>query len=414
MSELFRKEAVLHGTRRLSGAVVLAAPLPVRVLGLFFAAIIFAGVAFASVATYARKATVTGWLVPDLGLIRATASSAGFVERVTAKEGDIVDRGTKLAELRIGSDIATGNVGETLVKELRAEADATRARARSQIERLEAESVQSTARLAKLRNELEQINIQAGLQEKRLALAREELARGEEIAAKGFMTRLEVDRRRSAALGAEQELAGQRRQIAATEREIADITARQFAITIEKETARAESATAIANLQQRITDAEARRAQIVVSPVPGRVAVVSVTQGQPVSPGAMIAIVVPQGAKLEAELLVPSRGAGFIRPGQPVHLMLQAFPHQRFGTVEGKIRSISSTVLGPSELSIPGIKIEEPIFRVRVALAREDISAYGELIPLQPGMLLSADIVFDRRSLMRWLFDPVFAVARRT
>lgn len=54
------------------------------------------------------------------------------------------------------------------------------------------------------------------------------------------------------------------------------------------------------------------------------------------------------------------------------------------------------------------------MFRVRVELSREEIQAYGEAIPLQPGMLLSADIVFDRRSLIRWLFDPLFAVGRRT
>ena len=144
MSDLFRKEAVLHATQRLSGAVVLATPLSVRVLGLFFAAIIFAGAAFASMATYARKATVAGWLVPDQGLIRSTATSGGFIESVGVKDGDVVERGGKLAEIRIGSDIATGNVGETVVKELRAEAQATRARARAQIERLDAEATQST------------------------------------------------------------------------------------------------------------------------------------------------------------------------------------------------------------------------------------------------------------------------------
>lgn len=94
--------------------------------------------------------------------------------------------------------------------------------------------------------------------------------------------------------------------------------------------------------------------------------------------------------------------------------MLQAFPYQRFGTLKGEVRSISTTVLGPTEISIPGLQIQEPVFRVRVALAREDIQAYGETIPLQPGMLLSADVVFDRRSLVEWLFDPLFAVARRT
>ena len=54
------------------------------------------------------------------------------------------------------------------------------------------------------------------------------------------------------------------------------------------------------------------------------------------------------------------------------------------------------------------------MFRVRVTLEREDIAAYGEAIPLQPGMLLTADVVFDRRSLIRWLFDPLFAVAQRS
>jgi membrane fusion protein len=33
---------------------------------------------------------------------------------------------------------------------------------------------------------------------------------------------------------------------------------------------------------------------------------------------------------------------------------------------------------------------------------------------MQPGMLVSADIVFDRRSLIEWLFDPIYAVTRRT
>jgi membrane fusion protein len=78
------------------------------------------------------------------------------------------------------------------------------------------------------------------------------------------------------------------------------------------------------------------------------------------------------------------------------------------------VRSISSTVLGPTEISIPGISVQEPVFRVRVALDRESISAYNETISLQPGMLLSADVVFDRRSLLQWLFDPIYAVRGRS
>ena len=414
MSDLFRKEAVSHATRRLSGTVVLATPLSVRLLGLFFGGIVVAAVFFASMATYARKATVTGWLVPDLGLIRATAVAAGSVQAVSAKEGEVVESGARLAEIRIGSETAAGNVGEMVAQQLRAEAEATRERARSRIDRLSAETEQSLARLTKLRIELQQIQQQATLQEQRLGLARQEVARSEEIAARGLLPRRDLEARRQAALSSEQELAGQRRQFASIEREIADINARMSAIVIEKETTDAESRSAEASLQQRIFDAEARRVQLVLAPVGGRVAALPVAAGQPVAVGATVAVILPQGGKLEAELLAPTRAVGFVRPGQEVSLMMQAFPHQRFGTVKGTVRTMSTTVLGPTEISIPGLSIQEPVFRVRVTLPSDAIRAYGETVPLQPGMLLSADIVFDRRSLIQWLFDPLFAVAQRS
>jgi membrane fusion protein len=415
MNDLFRREAIFHATqRRLSGSVVLATPLSVRCLGLILAAIVLAAVIFVSMATYARKATVTGWLVPDQGLIRASASSAGFIQSLEVKEGDRIERGAKLAEIRIAADTAAGNVGEQAIAQLRAEAEAARAKAQSQIERLDAESAQALARLGKLRDELHQVQKQAELQEQRLQLARQEAARSEGLATRGLLSLRDRDARRAAALSAEQDMATQRRLISSTEREISDVNARMSAIVLEKTTASAESRAAEANLEQRMNDAEARRVQFVLSPVAGRVAALPVVAGQPVSPGGTVAVVIPEGAKLEAELLAPSSAAGFIRPGQDTRLMLQAFPHQRFGTIKGSIKAISRTVLGPAEISIPGLRIEEPVFRVRVALARDDIQAYGEAIPLQPGMLLSADVVFDRRSLIRWLFDPLFAVAERS
>jgi membrane fusion protein len=383
-------------------------------LGLFFGAIVLAVVLFVSMATYARKATVTGWLIPDHGLIRATAVAAGTVQTVSIGEGEVVQSGARLAEIRIGGETAAGNVGEIVAQQLRAEAEATRERARSRIERLSAETEQSLARLVKLRVELQQIQRQAALQMQRLDSARQELSRGEEIAARGLLTRRDLEARRQAALSAEQDLAGQRRQIATIERELADIDARMAAITIEKETTNAESRSAEASLEQRIIDAESRRVQLVLAPIAGRVAALPVAAGQPVALGATVAVIVPQGARLEAELLAPTRAVGFVRAGQEVSLMLQAFPHQRFGTVKGTVRTMSNTVLGPTEISIPGLSIQEPVFRVRVALPRDVIQAYGETVPLQPGMLLSADIVFDRRSLIQWLFDPLFAVAQRS
>lgn len=414
MSDLFRKEAVLNAARRLPGPVMLATPLSVRILGMFFGGILVAAVVFASFATYDRKTTVTGWLVPDKGMIRATASSSGVVQSFAAKEGDLVEQGATIAEIRVAAQTSAGNVGEQSIKALREQLDALRAKTQARVEQLDAELDQVSLRRGKLGIELDELRQQAELQNRKIELAKQQLSRAEQLASRGNFPQNDLDKRRSDHLTAQQELAALRRQIAAMERDIADAAARIAAIPTDQNVARAESRSAEAELENRIIEAQSRLVQLVISPIAGRIAVLPVAIGQPIAAGATIAIVIAGDSKLEAELLVPSRGAGFIKPGAEVRLMLQAFPHERFGTVKGTVTTISRTVLGPSELAIPGMDVKEPIFRVRVKLVSDEIRAYGEVIPMQPGMLLSADVIFDHRSLIQWLFDPLFAVSRRS
>ncbi|MGH1559068.1 HlyD family efflux transporter periplasmic adaptor subunit [Caulobacter segnis] len=87
--------------------------------------------------------------------------------------------------------------------------------------------------------------------------------------------------------------------------------------------------------------------------------------GQAVAGGATLAVLTPAGSAMAAELYVPSRAAGFIRPGQKVRLMYQAFPTRPLAPGRGVIRTVSRTVLNPTEAP-PGPKISEPVFRVRV------------------------------------------------
>lgn len=412
--ELFRPEAVQHANRRLAGEVVFATPLSVRTLGLFLAGVLLAAVIFAAQASYARKATVTGLLVPDQGIIRVSVQASGKLQMLMVKEGDKVERGQRIAIVDLSAETIGGNVGDLFARSLESERAAAQARAQATISRLKVEMEQSGLRIEKTRFEREQIARHRQLQEERLRLARDELARGEQVAAKGFLAKREVEQRRTATLAAEQELTVQRRLEATMEREIADIEARIASIPHEMRQAEAEFETAAAMIVQRRAEAEQRRSQYVVAAISGRIAALPVSIGQPIGAGATIAIQIPDGSYLEAELLAPSRSIGFIKVGQEVNLALQAFPFQRFGAVPGRIRSVSTTVLAPSELAIQGLNVQEPVYRIRVMMGRETIYAYGEAIPLQPGMLVSADIALDRRSLLEWLFDPIYAVARRS
>ncbi len=169
----------------------------------------------------------------------------------------------------------------------------------------------------------------------------------------------------------------------------------------------------MAGLEQQQTQTEAQSSYVVVATIDGRVAALPVHKGQGVPVGAAVAVLTAGDTPLEAELYAPSRASGFIREGQDVRLMYQAFPYQKFGAGEGRVSSVSRTVLAPAEVAIPGLQVQEPVFRVRVKLSRDQVAAYGRSVSLQPGMLLTADVVIDRRSLLEWLLDPLYAAGRR-
>jgi membrane fusion protein len=328
-------------------------------------------------------------------------------------ENQVVAAGDHIAVLSLSPQTDVGNVGEIVSKGLQSEALAAQAKAQSQLAQLEVERDQAKSKLVNMRAELEQLLTQITLQEQRLGVVVTQVERGTELSQKGYLPLRELEARRIAAITAEQEVAGLQRQKIIIEREMANTQSRLASIPLEINAARSDAQSAQAILQQRFAESEGRRQQVVIAPVSGRLAALPVAPGQYIIMGGTVAVIIPSGARLEAELLAPSRSIGFVRPGQDVALRLQPFPYQRFGTVAGLIRTVSSTVLAPGEVGLQGLNIQEPVFRVRVLLSREVFQAYGTELPMQPGMLVSAEIVFDRRSLLQWLFDPIYAVARR-
>jgi membrane fusion protein len=398
----------------LAGEVLLAAPMPAKLIGLVLSSTVIAALLFAYCATYARTASLNGWLIPNRGLIRAAAPATGQIQIVLVSEGQLVSHGQRLAEITLSAETAEGNAGEKHARGLQQEFEALQARKAAAIARLKAEAEQTRVRNESLERELPELKAQIALHQRRLKLAQTQVSAAEQLAARATLSARDLEARQSAVLTIEVELAGVHRQMAALQREIADGKGRLAAIPIEIQAADADSLSAVAALKQRSIDAEARRAVFVLSPMGGRIAVLPAVDGQPVTAGATLAVITPADGRLEAELLAPSRAIGFIKEGQDVRLQLQAFPYQRFGTVAGKVKAVSGTVIGPADIAIPGLQVQEPVFRVRVSLSSEEIQAYGQRHALQPGMLLTAEVVLDRQSLLRWLFDPLYAVSRKS
>lgn len=413
MSRLFRNEAVEYSTRRLTGEVILASSVRSRVLAVLFVGVVFGALAFAASSSYARRETVPGWLVPEAGMIRLTAREGGVLTRLHVGEGDRVEAGQAIATVTLSSAVAAGDSYAALRETLAAERSAAATRSQARLASLEAEEAQLRRRLALLRRELGEVDRRSALQTQRVELARAEVARAESIAAQGFLPRRELEARRSAALTVEQEASQLVSQSLAHQREIEEISARLAAIPIDVRTARAEAVAADAGLDRTATETEASSVQVITATVPGRVAALSARLGQALSPGASVAVLTGADSRLVAELYAPSRASGFLREGQEVRIQYEAYPHQKFGAGEGVLASVSHTTLTPAEVPFPGLQSNEPVLRLEVDLADEAVSAYGRELPLRPGMLLTADVIVDRRTLLEWLLDPLYAAGRR-
>ncbi|MBM3605050.1 MAG: HlyD family efflux transporter periplasmic adaptor subunit [Alphaproteobacteria bacterium] len=411
-SPLFRQQAVAYQSRALDGEVLLRLSMPMRVLNVLAILIVVGGLIFATRASYARMETVAGWVVPEGGLIRVTARQGGTIEELPVSEGDNVIAGEALARLRLSSDTALGNAGTALAAQLDSQIEAVRSLAEAERDKLLADEVALTAQRDAMVNELDHSRARIDAMSERLDLVRSNATRVTEIAERGYASTRSVEEAEMAVLSAEQDLVNVRTSIMTMERQLADVDAQLRTIPISIRAAEAQAREGEAVLARQSTEMAVQHTYYAGATVAGRVVALPVTPGQTVAPQAVIAVLTPEDSSLEAELYVPSRAAGFIEQGQEVQLMYQAYPYQKFGVAKGRITSVSRTVLAPTEVAIPGLEINEPVFRVKVALGRDSVTAYGQEMPVQPGMLLSANVVIDRRSLVEWLLDPLYAVGR--
>ncbi len=346
-------------------------------------------------------------------MIRLTAREGGVVEAVDVHEGDSIPAATPVVVLKLSTDLATGDAGKAMARDLSAEAAASTAQAIANKAKLEAQVTAMTSRRALLREEFRETQGRVKIMEQRQGLAEADVARGEPLLAKGFLSKSNMDHLKSAVLSAAQDASATRTAAMELQRQIADLDHEIAAAPSDIAAQEAQADQARASLAQRRVASQAQTTFVATALIDGRVVAIPVERGQTVAAGAAVAVMTPKGSVLTAELYVPSRAAGFIKPGQAVRLMYQAFPYQTFGAGHGVVKSVSRTVLAPSEIAIPGLTVQEPVFRVRVALDRQSVPAYGHDVPLQPGMLLTADVVIDKRSLLQWLLDPLYAVGRR-
>nr|WP_245500381.1 HlyD family efflux transporter periplasmic adaptor subunit [Rhizobium leguminosarum] len=88
--------------------------------------------------------------------------------------------------------------------------------------------------------------------------------------------------------------------------------------------------------QQLIKAAKQLESMTIKSPIKGIVQTSAITTvGQVVTAGAELMRIVPDDASLEIEAYLPNKDFGFVSPGQPAVIKIEAFPFTRYGIING-------------------------------------------------------------------------------
>jgi len=115
---------------------------------------------------------------------------------------------------------------------------------------------------------------------------------------------------------------------------------------------------------------------------------------------------VPDGADLYAEANVPARDVSHLKVGNSVRVKLEAYPFQKFGTIDGRLDVLSADSVPLKEDDKTTLVYHA---RVRLLTPAQELAKRG--LRVRPGMVLSAEIKTGKRTIASYVMNPILRTA---
>ncbi|ELB2104175.1 HlyD family efflux transporter periplasmic adaptor subunit [Vibrio parahaemolyticus] len=410
---MFRKSVIESQGQRLFGEISLAQPFSIYFIIVIIILSISMMLIFLTSSNYARKETVKGYLVPDTGIVKIFPNRAGTLEKLYVEEGDIVKKGEILAKIISNRPQLNGtDLSVSIISSLR-----------QQLELLDRDLVETRSLLKKEREALQQkirdlkLSIQSverkiQLLTKKHQIQVSEYKRYEQLSKKEFVSKLDLQTQEQELILVLEAIENANENKLSLQSQLNDTRYNIARIPHEIQLKTTQILRKQTEIQLQLDEVKNNYAFTLVAKESGIVTAIAATEGELLQNSRPLLSIIPEGAKLVAELFFPTRSAGFVKQKDVARLRFEAFPYQRFGFVESNITRIDKSLVTEGEIDAP-ITLYEPVYRVRSKLTVQSIDAYGESFPLKAGMLLEADIILEKRSLFQWLLDPIYSLRGR-
>lgn len=411
-SSLFRQESLDAGRQRLTGTIIAAVPPRSRQYTIFALLAIFALILVLTIGHYARRVQVDGVVTYSEGIARIAAPVNAKIEEIHVREGQSIARGSPLVTISMSQGSAAGSDG---VEAQLAELD-------RQFEELERQKIlaaglatteQSSLKAQRLGTEqsIASLEKQRVILSQRLKLDQNHRDRNQRLLTKGAGTKVELEEAERALLVGRLEQEAIAEKIIAKREQLATIRTDMSSRGIEGIQSGSQISQRMAEIAREKANLLRQDKLMLSAPIDGIVGDIALNSGQSTDGEKSIVSIIPKNSKLEVQLQAPSSAIGFVKSGQKVKLMFDAFPYQKYGVGIGTVTWVS-TVPSEAALDSPKSGTSEPMFRIRVAI---DSAGFDRKLPdgqLRAGMKLSANLILEDRSLWEVFLGPIFKATR--
>jgi len=283
------------------------------------------------------RVTGDGILISNGGkVVDAVSGAAGRLASVAVAVGDHVTKGQAIAEI-VQTDIAQRhNDAVAVLREKERQHADLKAKTDSEL-------ASKGQNFTKLEAALGQV-IKAT--DQRIEYLTDDVKKLEDLFAKGYTTRRNMEDRR-------QELAQAQQRKIDTQNEILKLKSQRTDLETQRDRELQQSEFALndARRLESSTGELLNQNTQVISPIEGRVVEIKISQGSVLAVGTPVVEIESEGAKLEAVIYIPAEQGKRIKPGMQVNLEPSTVKREEFGMMLGTVQTVSDFPMTPQGMA---------------------------------------------------------------
>jgi membrane fusion protein len=409
---LYRQSAWQALTIQQHGRALLLPSLKAWIICAVLLVWVVAALALLTTHSFTEKSTVAGYIsATEPSISVSPKESVGLITHVYVENGQQVTSGQRLLTIKRPTQMLLGDKGMQARQNLLYQQMTLLELTQTQLEQgFEQQQGFLSQQRASAETQQLALNQQVEYVNQRIEITQEQLDRLGLLISRQLISHSAFNDARQSLLSLQQLKSQLKQQLSDNSMTLAQLNAQHAKLLQQSQQQQTQTELSQLPLKRQLSDLEVQQSYTLYATRSGVISNLHAQPGDDVARFPVLLKLSGLDQSLLLQLLVPASAAGFIQTEQNVRVRLDAFPHQKYGTLNATVSKVASTITLPNESQAHAVPLQQPVFLVQAELERSYIYAKGNPISLKEGMTVQADVVLSERSLLEWLLSPLYSL----